>query len=283
MSEIPHERFGRPRPAVGVATYPVRVRYGLIWVFPGNPTLAEVRAIPALSELDGPDPWAYVPLDFTWQAHHSMVMANLCDLSHAHLHRRYPSFLPGRLLSCKAESQRVAMRYEARIGPFAHRRWAEPRVLEIAYEYPYHRARFQWSNIDGGIAYWTFLLPIGPRTTRVFFVFCYDRLAPRFFPLPLGHGIVRMFLRLIQSSVRRLLGQDGLALEAEQAGWERHFEQAIPDLNPAVALVERLTVDKWEEHLASQAAAETDQERGGEACLIRRLADSALRPRGARR
>jgi phenylpropionate dioxygenase-like ring-hydroxylating dioxygenase large terminal subunit len=90
LSEIPHELFGRSLPAVGIATYPVEARYGLIWLFPGDPTLAPRRAIPELSELDGPDPWAYVPIDFTWQAHHSMVMDNLCDLSHAHLHRRFP-------------------------------------------------------------------------------------------------------------------------------------------------------------------------------------------------
>jgi hypothetical protein len=171
--------------------------------------------------------------------------------------------MPGRLLSYDADPERVAMRYEARVGPFAHRRWAEPRRLEISYEYPYHRARFQWSNIDGAILYWTFLLPVSERVTRVFFVFCYDRLRPDFFPLGLGHGVVRTFLRLIQPSVQRLLGQDGLALEAEQAGWERHFEQPIPDLNPVVALVERLPIDKWEAYLASHNLPLPSGERAG--------------------
>jgi phenylpropionate dioxygenase-like ring-hydroxylating dioxygenase large terminal subunit len=259
LTAIPHELFGHAQPTVGVATYPVRVRHGLVWLFPGDPALAARRAIPEIPALDGPDPWAYVPLDLTWRAHHSMVMANLCDLSHAHPHRRFPSFLPARLLSCAADADRVAMRYEARVGPFAHQAWAEPRLLEIVYEYPYHRARFQWSNIDGDIAYWTFLLPAGPHTTRVFFVFCYDRLAPRMVPLRLGHGVLRTLLRLIGPSLRRLLGQDRFALEAEQAGWDRHFEQPIPDLNPVVPLVERLTIDKWKEHLGAAATSAPPQ------------------------
>jgi phenylpropionate dioxygenase-like ring-hydroxylating dioxygenase large terminal subunit len=49
---------GVPRPC------PAQVRYGLVWVFPGDPMLASVRAIPALPEREGPDPWAYVPLSF---------------------------------------------------------------------------------------------------------------------------------------------------------------------------------------------------------------------------
>ena len=32
---------------------------------------------------------ACVPLSFTWSAHHSMVIDNVSDFSHAHLHRRY--------------------------------------------------------------------------------------------------------------------------------------------------------------------------------------------------
>ena len=76
------------------------------------------------------------------------------------------------------------MRYEARVWSVRRDlRWARPRLLDIAYEYPYHRARFQWSNIEGAIAYWTFLLPVDERATRVFFVFCYDRLRPDFSPL----------------------------------------------------------------------------------------------------
>ena len=105
--------------------------------------------------------------------------------------------------------------------------------------------------------------------TRVFFVFCYDRLRPSFLPVGLGHGAVRTFLQLIQPAVRRLLGQDGRALEAEQAGWDRHFEQPIPDLNPVVALVERLTIDKWEAYLASRRLAASDPGRAAAAALPR--------------
>ncbi|TMQ35638.1 MAG: Rieske (2Fe-2S) protein, partial [Planctomycetota bacterium] len=38
---IAHDLFNKPMLRVHVRSYPVRVRYGLIWVFPGDPALAE--------------------------------------------------------------------------------------------------------------------------------------------------------------------------------------------------------------------------------------------------
>uniref|UniRef100_A0A832H3M3 Uncharacterized protein n=1 Tax=Oscillatoriales cyanobacterium SpSt-402 TaxID=2282168 RepID=A0A832H3M3_9CYAN len=43
--------------------------------------------------------------------------------------------------------------------------------------------------------------------------------------------------------------QDGVAVEAEQVGYERHFEAPVIELNPAVLLFQKLTIKKWEEFL----------------------------------
>src|SRR5579883_420032 len=37
---IPHELFGREMPSFKVESFPLQVRYGLIWIFPGDPQLA---------------------------------------------------------------------------------------------------------------------------------------------------------------------------------------------------------------------------------------------------
>jgi 4beta-methylsterol monooxygenase len=52
--------------------------------------------------------------------------------------------------------------------------------------------------------------------------------------------------------VRPLLEEDGVAVEAEQAGYEAHFDRPVPDLNPVVHAFQELTVRKWEEHLAGR-------------------------------
>jgi hypothetical protein len=254
LAAIPHDLFGRSMPSIRIKSYPLRVRYGLIWIFPGDPALADRRSLPEIPELEGADPWAYVPQSFTWRAHHSMVMDNLCDLTHAHLHRKYPSFHPGELLDYTADGERVVMHYDARVGPFVRAGRARPQRLEIVYAYPYHTARFEWSNIEGKIAYWTFLLPLDARTTRVFFMFCYDALRIRGVPFRVGHRLMTAVLRFIDRPVRALLDQDGFALEAEQEGYDAHFDVPPIELNPVVALLHQLTIKKWEEHLARTPA-----------------------------
>ena len=256
LAAIPHDLFGRAMPSIAIRSYPVRVRYGLIWLFPGDPALAPHRRLPEIRELDGDDPWAYVPLSFTWRAHHSMVIDNLCDLTHAHLHRKYPGFLPGRLLRSTSDGDRVVMHYEAKVGPLLRAARSAPRPMEICYDYPYHRARFEWSNIDGKIQYWTFILPIDARTSRVFFVFCYDSLRVSWLPFPIGHRVMSGLLWL-SHRMFPLLEQDGFALEAEQDGYERGFDAPPVELNPAVGLLHQLTIRKWEEHLAHAAAPAT--------------------------
>jgi hypothetical protein len=54
--------------------------------------------------------------------------------------------------------------------------------------------------------------------------------------------------------VRPLLAEDGVAVEAEQEGWEKHFEQPIAELNPAIHEFQKLTIRKWEEHLSRPRA-----------------------------
>jgi len=49
--------------------------------------------------------------------------------------------------------------------------------------------------------------------------------------------------------VAPLLRQDGQAVEAEQRAYQEHHALPVPDLNPAVALFQQLTVRKWEEYL----------------------------------
>ena len=48
--------------------------------------------MPEIPELEGPAPWASVAVDFVWAAHHSLIIENVSDFSHAHLHRKYRPF-----------------------------------------------------------------------------------------------------------------------------------------------------------------------------------------------
>ena len=253
---IPHDLFGRPMPNFRVRSYPVQVRYGLIWIFPGNPAMAEQHHIPDIPELEGKRRWACVPVDFTWRAHHSMIIDNVSDFTHAHLHRKYRPFVGSKLTRCEAQGDQVFVSYDTQVGKgpisglFVDRKRVDTNSMDLCYEYPY-----QWSNTGGRIKHWCFLLPIDERTTRVFFLFYFDALKIPLTPLRLPQGLIGGLLRIANRVlIRPLLSQDGFAVEAEQRGHEKHFDAPLAELNPAVSLFQQLTIRKWEEHLAANGS-----------------------------
>ncbi len=255
LAVVPHDLFGHPMPAVGVRAYPVRVRYGLVWIFPGDPARADTRQIPDIPELEGAAPWACVPLDFTWRAHHSLIVDNVSDFTHAWLHRKYQPFGDARLTRCEGVGDRVHVSYETKVGRgrfsglFVDRRRIDTNAMDLCYDYPY-----QWSNTDGKIKHWCFFLPIDERTTRTFFLFYFESLKIPWLPLRIPSRLMSLVLRVSNRVlIGPLLRQDGVAVEAEQAAWEAHFDEPVPELNPAIGLFQQLTVRKWEEHLAQAA------------------------------
>jgi hypothetical protein len=253
LAAIPHDLFGRPMPSIRISSYPVRARYGLVWIFPGDPALADTRKIPDIPELEGRRPWACVPIDFTWRAHHSMIIDNVSDFSHEWLHRKYRPFADAKLTRCETDGDRVLVSYDTKIGRgkisglFVDRKRINTNAMDLAYEYPY-----QWSDTDGKIKHWCFVLPVDERTSRVFFLFYFESFKIPLTPLRIPHLLMRLVLTVSNwLLIQPLLRQDGVAVEAEQRGWETHAAEPVPDLNPAVGLFQQVTIRKWEEYLAT--------------------------------
>lgn len=251
--QIPHELFGHDMPSLKVGTYPIKVRYGLIWIFPGDPALADVHRIPEIPELEGPlaKRWGCVPVDCTIRGHHSMIIDNVSDFTHAYLHRKYRPFTDARLTRCEAEGDKVYVSYDTAVGTgaitslFIDRKNINTNAMDLCYEYPYQR-----SNTDGQIKHWCFVLPIDERHTRAFFLFYFNFFKVPFLPLRFPRRAMNLILRIANPlHIKPLLDQDRVAVEAEQEGYDRFYDAPIAELNPAVALFQQLTIRKWEEHL----------------------------------
>jgi phenylpropionate dioxygenase-like ring-hydroxylating dioxygenase large terminal subunit len=266
LIEVPHELFGRQFGKVKIRSYPVRSRYGLIWLFPGDPVLADKTAMPEIAELEGPDRWACVPLDFTWQAHHSMIVDNVSDFTHAYLHRRYRPFIDAKLSRCETVDNRVELSYELVVGDgrlskrFVDRKRVRTDHMDLAFEYPY-----QWSNTGDRIKHWCFLLPIDERTTRVFFLFYFDALKIPFTPFHIPRAVMTPVLHVANRVlIEPLLSEDGVAVEAEQEAYEISKGAAFIEFNPAVTMFQKLIARRWEEYIASRSgpAAKTDGAQG---------------------
>lgn len=256
LVEIPHELFGRQFGNVRIGRFAVRARYGLIWLFPGNQALAERTPMPEIPELEGPDCWACVPIDFTWRAHHSMIVDNVSDFTHAYLHRRYRPFVDAKLARSDTNGDKVELSYDVLVGDgrfsklFVDRERVRTDRMDLAFEYPY-----QWSNTDNRIKHWCFILPIDQRTTRVFFLFYFDALKIPFTALRIPRRMMMPFLRIANVLlIKPLLRQDGVAVEAEQIAWETAAGAPFLEFNPAVTMFQRLIARRWEEYLASDPA-----------------------------
>jgi phenylpropionate dioxygenase-like ring-hydroxylating dioxygenase large terminal subunit len=266
LVEVPHELFGRQFGKVKIRSYPIRSRYGLIWVFPGNPELAERTAMPEIPELEGAARWACCPIDFTWRAHHSIIVDNVSDFTHAYLHRRYRPFVDAKLSRCETVGDRVELSYEVVVGDgrisklFVDRKRVRTDRMDLGFEYPY-----QWSNTGDRIKHWCFLLPIDERTTRAFFLFYFDALKIPFTPFRIPRAVMTPFLRMANRLlIVPLLSEDGIAVEAEQEAYEISSGAPFIEFNPAVIMFQKLIARRWEEYLASQpaSAAATDEAQG---------------------
>jgi len=263
VAAIPHDLFGHAMPKFRVPTYPVAVRYGLIWIFPGDPARAEQVPLPAIPELDGPDAWPHMRLDFAWKAHHSMVIDNVSDFTHAHLHRNYRPFSDAKLLRHETVGDAVLMSYEAKVGRgrysgrFVDHARLDTNHMDLCYDYPYQR-----SDTDGEIKHWLFVLPSGERATRAFFIFMFRSLKVPFLPVPLRGRTLKAVLEVSKRTfIRSLLSQDGFAVEAEQAGYDAHWDAQLAELNPVVRAFQEVTVRKWQDYLDRTASGRAQPQR----------------------
>ena len=256
LTHVEHETHGQDLSRVRVRSYPLRERYGLVWIFPGDPALATVTAIPDIPEIEGRAPWAYVPLEFTWNAHHTMIIDNLSDLTHGYLHRHYQPFKDPVLVRHELRGDSVYCLYNLTlmqnpvIKRLLDRSGADMDTMELCFEYPY-----QWGNTGNRVKHWVFLMPLDERTTKVFFVFYFNEVQ---LPFTRYHIPQRLMGWVIRASnrffIRPLVSQDGEAVEWEQEGYEAHSGRPLIELNPSVSLFQQVTVRRWRAHLARRAA-----------------------------
>lgn len=251
-AKISHDLFGRQEPNIRIAHVPVRERYGLIFIFPGDPLRATARDIPAIPELTGPEPWPHAIVQFDCPGHHSMLLENVSDFTHGFLHRKYQPFHGTELLRCEEIGDRVELEYNSKIGAgrlqdmFIDRGTTACDHMLACYDYPYH-----WSNTQDRIKHFLFTLPMDQDQNRHIFIFY---LRPGSIRLP-GLGPVprlvadKMMKMTRHTTLKPLLGQDVWVIGHEQEGWQRHWDRPAPELSPVVKAFQDLTIRKWSEYL----------------------------------
>lgn len=255
LADVPHDLFGMKVPQCKLRTYPVQVRYGLVWIFFGDKENAAKVPMPLIPDLEGNEPWACVPVEFTIKAHHSMIIDNVSDFTHEYLHRKYKPFSEAKLTHMEQTDDAVFVEYDTKVGggkisgQFIDRRAVDTNHMRLGYQYPY-----QWSNTDDAIKHWLFNLPVDERTTKSFYLFHFKSFRVPLLPLRIPRNLMVPIIKAANElHVKPLLMQDAVACEAEQEGWEKHWAEPVAEISPAVHAFQNLTIRKWEQHLAREA------------------------------
>lgn len=258
--DIPHEILSNRVPNFGVSSYPCKERYGLFWIFPGDKKKAEHVPMPEIPELENKKPWAHALMDFTIKCHYSMVIDNVSDFTHAYLHRKFKPFIGAKLTRHERLEDKIFVEYDAQIGHgnisglFVERERLNTDHITLCYDYPY-----QWSNTGDQIKHWLFVLPIDERTTRSFFIFYFKELKIPFTPFRMPRLVMPSLVSITKHlTIKRILAEDVMALEAEQEGYEKFWCESEIELNPIVRNFQNLAVEKWQNHLSSFDIKETE-------------------------
>lgn len=252
LTKVGHEHFGGRMPNATLRTYPVQVKYGLIWVFFGDVSLMAERPIATVPELEGERPWIGTPIDFRIRCHPTAIINNVMDSTHvASLHRKFRtrSLIYGNVTSCESEGDTVSVKHNISLDPGGLLRWLvnplKVPTQEAVYEYPFLRV-----SVGDVYKLWNFMLPSGPRETRLFLFPCTDRLKIPGTPWTTPAFLVEPFLGIARKLITRpLFEEDVWSSEAEQEGYDTHYQARSLDPHPAIHPSYQLTVRKWEEHL----------------------------------
>jgi hypothetical protein len=245
---ISHE-LGKNRtrlPKIKIRHYPVKVRYGLVWLFPGDPEQAEQVPLPEIPQLLGPKPWPVVPIEVTIASHFTMIVENVCDFNHAYLHRHKQPFTQPVLRSYERRGNTIEVLYDTSFhdSPIS-RLLADQRGLDqikLWYQYPY-----QGSDIAGKYLHWLFMLPEDERTTRCFFLFLFGPIRIPGTQLTIPSALKRPILELANLLyIKPLLAEDKLALEQEQVGFDRNQDKPFYELNPIVPEFQAMSIELWQ-------------------------------------
>jgi renierapurpurin 18,18'-hydroxylase len=226
-------------------SYPVKEYGGWVWVFPGNPKLAEQVPLPEIPTATNQG-YHPIPMEGVVNCHASYMTENATDLFHAHLHRSQQPWEKPRLLSLDSDQRTVSALYEveaprliaALIGQQGKNR------IQITYEYPY----FHLHSEDGAFYLFVVYVPTGPQQIHVYSTFYFRHIWNQPWILKLLHPF------LDRGTFRQVFRQDIRAVEEEQRAYNLHHQDLSRETNPVSHAVRKVMLTQtsgWPQVVAS--------------------------------
>jgi len=249
--DVPY--LGRERLPNGVRSYPVHEVDGLLFLFPGNPALADVRRPRSLGAR-GDRSYKTRELNREVAAHYTFMHENLFDMNHQFLHRRQMGLMKATCLGRDSGANWAEVRYtfsrtagKASIGEGAILGLmrggddaARKDRMAIRTDYPHQSLRFWIDEGDPVLSVWLGYTPLdaAQRTNRTFGYLSVKKPA-----IPLLLDMAWPFITLFTESIFR---EDKEIVEMEQAahdaqGGDRNNE-VFPPIRELRAVLARCGV-----------------------------------------
>lgn len=245
--QIPYWPPQQKLPCVQVRPYPVQEQYGLIWVFPGDPSLANDRQLPEIPEFSEPG-WLMVPVSVHFQAHFTICNENTMDVFHGILHQGLQGWFNPVLISLQETETSVWAEYQVSyqgrlaswLGLSDRPHQTTTRSIRIEYRYPHYR-----THIPGISALYLMRLPIGLTASRSYALFFFKVRLPAFLRRWLQPGLQWLLKRFV---LLRFVNQDKEMVESEQRTHLAHpGGQRYVEVNPAIIALQRLMMRQYKQ------------------------------------
>jgi len=220
--DVPY--LGRDRLPNGVKSYPVHEVDGLVFIFPGDPALADARRPAKLGAKSTPG-YKTRELNREVAAHYTFMHENLFDMNHQFLHRRQMGLIKATCLGRESGPDWAEVRYTfdrtsgrstigegAILGMMRGVDDAERKDrMTIRTDYPYQTLTFQMDDGDPVLSVWLGYTPLDKeqRTNRTFGYLSVKRPG-----VPLLIDVAWPFITLFTESIFK---EDKEIVEMEQA------------------------------------------------------------------
>lgn len=248
--KVPYLPEGQKLPRAKARSYPVQEKYGIIWVFPGEASVANSVSLPEIVEFDSPE-WLMVPLGARFQAHFSICNENTMDVFHGFLHRGLQGWFDPVLKSLKETEDSVCaeylVSYKGRMAKFlglSDRADAVTTLpISIQYKYPNYS-----TSLEGVSSLYLMRLPVSENESRSFALFFFRVNLPQWLLKAIKPWLAPTLEKFV---LRRFLAQDIEMIESEQRNYLTNPTRRYVEINPAIIALQRLLVKQYLQYKSS--------------------------------
>lgn len=244
---IPYFEADQKLPSAKIHAYPVCEKYGLIWLFPGDPQLANTVSLPKIPEYDDPD-FLMISTGGDFNAHFSICNENTMDVFHGYLHRNLQGWFNPKLMKLERTDHSVRadykVSYQGWLAKFLNlsneTSQVTTRTVSVEYDYPHYH-----NTLEGVSSLYLMRLPVNHTKSYSFSLLFLKN------PLPWFFG--RTLKSVLQVTIRRFVFQKFLQQDIEMINSEQQTYLANPkrryvEVNPAITALQRVTVEQYDQY-----------------------------------